>query len=505
MPAGEFVALLLAGIGPLLAAAHLLRLPPSLALAAAGLAVGLIPGPPPLRLDPDLAIALFLPPIIYAASVRISPRLLRGTVLPGSLVGVAVALATIGAVAALSRWLFPGLGWTAAVLIGVVAALFDLRLFQEAKAGPQIPRALADALKAREIASRIVALTALTVATGAVEEGAAPGLAAAALDIGWSLLGGAVVGTLIGRGVIWLRDRAGPAPIEIAVSLAAPYLAALAAGWLGLSLAVTVIAAALAVSVAQVDAATGQARSSAEARIAATAFWEEASLLASSVLFFFAGLALPEALAGLGAWPAWRVAGAAAAILGLVIAVQWLGSFAAIHLPPLSRAMAAEDASARATAAGVMAWASTRSVIGLVAALSVPAALPDGTPTPGRDLVLVVAALVILGSVLVQGLTLRAAVRRAGRAAPGLAATGQAAAEAAKARGAAAAARDAVPGAAAEHGPLEAERRELLRLRERDEIGDEALRELLREGDLRRRAAEAEAGDAMPGAPPPRP
>ncbi|MGG5811685.1 cation:proton antiporter [Falsiroseomonas sp. CW058] len=491
MEAGHFVALLLAGIGPLLALARIAKLPATLVLAGAGVAVGLLPGPPLVRLDPGIAIALFLPPIIYAGNVRITPLLLRRTLLPGGLVGVLVALAVIGATALVARWMLPDLGGPQAVLLGVVAALFDTRIFHEAEGRPHVPRAVADALKAREIAARVVALTVFSLALEALSERAPPGLGEAALDIAWSLAGGAAAGIAIGRAVLWLRDRAGPAPIEIAVSLAAPYLAALAAEWLALSLAVSVIAAALTVSAARVDPETGEARSSAETRIAAAAFWEEASLLASAVLFFFAGLALPEALAGLGFWPLARVAGAAAAILALVLLVQWLGSLAAAHLPPLSAALEEADAATRGGAAGVMAWASTLSVIGLIAALSIPATLPDGEPTPGRDLVLVLAALVILGSVLVQGLTLRAVVRRAGLSAPA-----EAKAEEEKARGAAAAARDRAPDA-----PEEAGRRALLRLHERDEIGDESLRKALRESDLRERAAEGGGTGAGPPQP----
>ena len=51
--------------------------------------------------------------------------------------------------------------------------------------------------------------------------------------------------------------------------------------------------------------------------------------------------------------------------------------------------------------------------MGLLVALSIPATLPHGEPFPDRELILVVGALVILGSVLLQGLTLRPAVRSA--------------------------------------------------------------------------------------------
>ena len=496
----EFVALLLAGVGPLLAVAHLLRLPATVLLFGAGLAAGFLPGSAPIRVDPDLAIGLFLPPVIYAAAVRITPHLLRHALLSGVAVGVAVALATVMGVAALSRYvLLPDLTWTAALLLGVVAALFDTRLFQEAKGAPHVPRALADALKAREMASRVVALTALALVTGAMREGAAPEVAEAALDVTWALAGGAAAGFIIGRAVLWLRDRAGPAPVEIAVSLAAPYLGALAARGLGLSLAVTIIAAALAVSVARVDRETGEARTSAEARISAMAFWEEVSLLVSSLLFFLAGLAVPEALTDLGGWHAWQAGIAAVGILATVIALGWLGSLVSTRLPPLAAALAGEDATGRAAAAGVMAWASTRSVLGLVVVLSVPRAWPDGTPFAEGGLLLVVVVLVVLGSVGLQGLTLHRAARAAA-----LHNGGDTKREEKRARTLAAEARESAGAGddVADAAGSAAERRALLDLRERGEIGDEALRSLLREGDLRTRAAE---GYAEPGAPPPRP
>jgi NhaP-type Na+/H+ or K+/H+ antiporter len=130
-----------------------------------------------------------------------------------------------------------------------------------------------------------------------------------------------------------------------------------------------------------------------------------------------------------------------------------------------------------------MAWASTRSVIGLVLALSIPASLPDGRPFAERDVILVVSALAIVGSILLQGLTLRGAVRRAVLGDHG---EGEREERAAK-RAVAAASR----GGTADG--FHAERRALLALRERNRIGDEMLRRMLRETDLRQRATEASA------------
>ena len=87
----HFIALL----GPLLALAGLLRLPPSSLPCAAGLATTFLPGLPPLQVDPQLLPTLVLPPILYAVTARVTWHLLRHAPLPGLLAGAAVALATI--------------------------------------------------------------------------------------------------------------------------------------------------------------------------------------------------------------------------------------------------------------------------------------------------------------------------------------------------------------------------------------------------------------------------
>jgi NhaP-type Na+/H+ or K+/H+ antiporter len=500
----EFVALLLAAIGPLLALARLLRLPDSLALFGSGVAVALLPGLPPMRVDPQLMLGLFLPPVLYASTVRVSFHLLRFTLVSGVLVGAALSLTTILAVAATAHALLPRLGWTGALCLGVVAALFDTRLFHEAKARPHVPRAIADALKAREMVTRITALSVFSLALQALAKGP-PTPAAALGETAYALLGGAAAGAVVGRAITWLRERTEPAPVEIAISLGTPYLSALAARALGLSGVVAIMTAALVVSAVRVDPRTGAPRSSSEARIAATAFWEEVSLILSAALFFLSGRALPEALRGLKDWPVWQAIGSAAALLAVILAAQYALALASTLRPRLAAALRARNGgqigTTRTAAAGVMAWASTRSVIGLIVALSLPSTLPDGRPFAERDLILVVAAFVILGSVLLQGLTLRVAVRAA--------ALGDEAEEQREEEGAERAMADAhtrtINGPNAAPAPVaafDAERRALFALRQENRIGDEVLLKMLRETDLRARATER---SALPGAGPPNP
>src|SRR5919106_1921195 len=99
-------------IGAALAAVarrHGLPYPALLALAGVGLA--LMPGTPAVMLDPELALALFVAPVLLDAAFDASPRDLRENWRPvASLALVTVAL-TVAAVAVTARWLVPDMPW----------------------------------------------------------------------------------------------------------------------------------------------------------------------------------------------------------------------------------------------------------------------------------------------------------------------------------------------------------------------------------------------------------
>jgi CPA1 family monovalent cation:H+ antiporter len=200
------VAHLLAGVGPLLALARLVRVPDTLVLFGAGLAAAWVPGLPPVRVGPQLMLDLFLPPILYAATVRASFHLLRYTLVSGVLLGTALALATVAAAAATARLLLPGLPWLAAVLLGAVVAVFDTRLFQEAQGRPHVPRAVADALKTREMVSRVAVLSCFALALDALRGTSLTPIGALG-EVALELIGGAVLGAALGRAMVALHER----------------------------------------------------------------------------------------------------------------------------------------------------------------------------------------------------------------------------------------------------------------------------------------------------------
>jgi NhaP-type Na+/H+ or K+/H+ antiporter len=115
------ITLLLVGAA-LAALARRLNLPYPALLALAGAALALIPGTPSVSLDPELALALFVAPVLLDAAFDASPRDLRENWRPvASLALLAVGL-TVATVAVVARWFVPDLPWAVAIALGAIVA-----------------------------------------------------------------------------------------------------------------------------------------------------------------------------------------------------------------------------------------------------------------------------------------------------------------------------------------------------------------------------------------------
>jgi len=91
-------------------------------LAIGGAAIALLPGAPAFQLDPQLALALFVAPVLLDAAYDTSLRDLRKNWRPvANLVLIAVGLTT-AAVAIVARLLVPEMSWGVAIALGAIVA-----------------------------------------------------------------------------------------------------------------------------------------------------------------------------------------------------------------------------------------------------------------------------------------------------------------------------------------------------------------------------------------------
>src|SRR2546429_9378709 len=118
----ETVIALLAAVLALATAARRVLIPYPIFLALGRLVIGVVPNVPTLRLDPDLVFLIFLPPVLWSAAYFTSLRDFRANLRPITLPAVGLVLATTAVVAAVARFVMPGLSWPAAVALGAIVS-----------------------------------------------------------------------------------------------------------------------------------------------------------------------------------------------------------------------------------------------------------------------------------------------------------------------------------------------------------------------------------------------
>ncbi|MDK0522122.1 Na+/H+ antiporter [Streptomyces sp. ML-6] len=385
-------------------AARRTPVPAPLLLVAAGLIASYLPGIPAYTLDAHVVLPLLLPPLLYTAAFDSSYLGLRANLRPVALLSVGYVLFATVVVGWLAYRLVPGLPLTAALVLGAVVAPPDAVTAAAVARKVGLPGRITTILQGESLVNDATAITAYKVAlAAAVGEGMSWGA-----GIGEFLLaavGGVVVGLALMVPLHWLRTHLKEALLQNTLSLLIPFVAYAAAERVHASgvLAVVVVALYLGHRSWQVDFAT---------RLQEEAVRKMVAFVLESSVFALIGLQLPFVLKGLGAYDTGDAVWWAVLVFLAVVVVRFLWVYPATYTPRwLSRRIREREPGTDWRAPLIVGWAGMRGVVSLAIAFSVPYVTADGSPFPARDLVLFLTFTTVIGTLVVQGLTLPVLVR----------------------------------------------------------------------------------------------
>ncbi|MEU0301212.1 Na+/H+ antiporter [Streptomyces sp. NPDC006175] len=385
-------------------AARRTPVPAPLLLVAAGLLASYLPGVPDYTLDAHIVLPLLLPPLLYTAAVDSSYLDLRANLRPVALLSVGYVLFATVAVGWLAHLLVPDLPLTAALVLGAVVAPPDAVTAAAIARRVGLPARVTTILQGESLVNDATAITAFKVAlAAAVGEGMSWGA-----GIGEFLLasvGGIGVGLLLMVPLHWLRTHLKEALLQNTLSLLIPFVAYAAAERVHASgvLAVVVVALYLGHRSWQVDFAT---------RLQEAAVWKMVAFVLESAVFALIGLQLPFVLRGLGSYGVSEAFGYAVLVFVAVVVVRFVWVYPATYLPHrLSGRVREREGELSWKSPLIVGWAGMRGVVSLAIAFSIPMVTHDGEEFPARNLVLFLTFTTVIGTLVVQGLSLPLLVR----------------------------------------------------------------------------------------------
>jgi CPA1 family monovalent cation:H+ antiporter len=391
------VGLLVAGAA-LLAAAQPLRIPYPILLVLGGLALSLVPGAPHVELPPDLVLVAVLPPLLYGMAFFTSLRDLRELARPIAFLAIGLVLTTMLIVAAVAHAAIPGLSWSGAFVLGAIVSPTDPTAATAIAQRLGLPRRIVSLIEGESLVNDGTALVAYKFAVVAVVTGHFS-LAEASGRFVLNVVGGIAIGLGVGYVIRRVRRMLDNPPVELTISVLSGYFAFLPAYALGVSGVLAAVTVGIYMGWHTPELTTPQVR------LQGVAMWELLFFVLNALLFALIGLQLPEIVDALSGWSTGELLGYAVLVTAAVIAARFLWIFPAKYLSSRERGPHAWKSSL------VLTWAGMRGAVSLAAALALPLTVDAGGPFPDRDLIVFLTFGVILGTLVVQGLTLPALIR----------------------------------------------------------------------------------------------
>lgn len=382
-------------------------------LVICGLLVSFIPGLPMVKIDPDLIFFIFLPPLLFDASWAVSfKEMKKWWRIIGSFAFLVVFF-TAFSVAIIANHFIPGFSIALGFLLGGIVSPPDAVSTGAITKFVKIPKSFSAILEGESLLNDASSLIIFRFAVIAVGTGQLI-WQNAAFSFLWMVTGGAGIGLLLAWIFVKIHKLLPTdAPSDIALTLIEPYFMYWIAEHLHSSGILAVVAGGLYMSTKRLVFLNSTSR------VRGYSVWESFTFILNGIVFLIIGLELPEIVQGIRSQgiPLSTAIGYGILVTVVLIVSRIISSYVAMLATIIFRPNVAPNRNSsnrtRFLMPLLLGWTGMRGVVSLAAALAIPVVLENGTPFPFRNLVLFITFIVILLTLLVQGLTLPYFIRRA--------------------------------------------------------------------------------------------
>lgn len=405
MEAALTIVTLMAVVVSVSAVADKVKVSPPLVLIVVGIIGSYLSFIPDVELTPDIVLLGLLPPLLYAAAIRTSLIDFNTNRRPIALLSVGLVLFTTVCVGFVAAWLLD-IPLAAGFALGAVVAPPDAVAATAIARRVGLPRRVVTILEGESLVNDATAIVTLRTSIAAISG------SVSVWQVGGGFLVSAIGGVLIGLAVAFvigkIRRRIEDELTDVAVSLLTPWIAYLPAEEIKIPGIDTHPSGVLAVVVAGIILGhKSPAIQSGSSRLFERTNWATISYVLENSVFLLIGLQIRAIVDDVGEsdLSPMRITVACALVLLMVIVLRFVWVFPSTYLPRLLPKVAESEPQPTPQTIALVAWTGMRGVVTLAAVFLLP------EDTPQREVLVLIAFVVTVGTLMIQGLTIPSLVR----------------------------------------------------------------------------------------------
>ena len=402
-----FIMALMIGLS---AVADKVRIPYPILLIMAGIAVGFIPAIPDIELNPEIVFLIFLPPLLYDAAFNIRFNEFRTNINTISTLAITLVFITASGIAVVAHYLIPGMTWPLSFVLGAILSATDAVAAMSITKGLGLSNSTTTILEGESLVNDASALVAYQFAVAAVT-GVAFVVWKASLQFIVLMAGGALVGFVMGKALSYILKLVHKNHmVTISFMLLMPFVTYLVAETIHVSGVIAVVILGLGI------AAFAKGRANEELKMQSKSIWDIIIFMLNGLIFILIGLQFPYVIKHIDHDEILPYIGYAFIITVLALAVRTARVF--LQRINLQRAFAkgkgkiTENALLDFKDSLVISWSGMRGIVSLAIAIGLPETLSDGSPFPQRSAIIFISVVVVLFTLIGQGLSLPWLVKR---------------------------------------------------------------------------------------------